>query len=372
MRDENSFSPVEQGLIHSPPLQHTFGHIDCPACETTRNDTLGHDPDSLLSMKFSSAAALWLSTRKPYLKERSFYMAGHHIEQINKFMAEIPIGKMHVGHLRQYQLARMGNTGKMWKRPAGSSLINHELSVVQMVLKRAGIWKQRFAQHYEPIPKPPTRPQKVMTDAEESRFFALGRKNPDWELAYIAAGITANTSAAGTELRHLKLANLYLDNPFPTFLIPPEFCKNDNRGRRIFINETCMQFFRMAVAWAAKHGSTRPEHYLFPKRICKGLYDPYKPASTSWLRNQFHDWRDAAALPWLTPHCLRHQIITKLFEEGHSEQDIQSITGQLSREALKMYSHNRIERQSSVLSSIDPLRRKSVETSRIGAARMLA
>ncbi|WP_348269763.1 tyrosine-type recombinase/integrase [Edaphobacter paludis] len=287
---------------------------------------------------------------------------------------------MHIGHIRRYQNARLANAIEMpdgtisrpWKKPAGSSLINHEMSVVQMILKRAGIWKQRFAQHYEPIPKPPTRPKKVMSDWEEERFFQIGETNPDWELAYIAAGITANTSAAGTELRHLKIGNLFLDNPFPTFLIPPEFCKNDNRGRRIFINETCMRFFRMAVAWANKNGSFRPEHHLFPKRICRGLYDPYKPASTSWLRNQFHDWREAADLPWLTPHCLRHQIITKLFEEGHSEQDIQSITGQLSRQSLKMYSHNRIERQSSVLGSIDPLKRKPVETSRIGAVRSMS
>lgn len=353
-------------------LQHTFGHIDCPACEATRTDTLSHDPDSLLSQKFSIAAALWLATRKPYLKERSFYMAGHHIEQLNRFLGDTQVGKLHIGIIRAYQRARMVNEGKIWKRPAGSSLINHEMSVVQMILKRGGIWKVRFAQHYEPIPKPPTRPQKVMTEREEDRLFEIARSNPDWELSCIAASITNNTSAAGTELRHLKHENLYLDNPYPTFLIPAEFCKNDNRGRRIFVNETCMGDFRRAIARAKKLGSYRPEHYLFPKRICRGLYDPYKPASASWLRNQFHEMREAAGLPWLTPHCLRHQIITRLFEEGHSEQDIQSITGQLSREALKMYSHNRIERQSSVLASIDPSKRKKVEHSRIGASRAQA
>jgi site-specific recombinase XerD len=82
--------------------------------------------------------------------------------------------------------------------------------------------------------------------------------------------------------------------------------------------------------------------------------------------------REAAGLPWLTPHCLRHQFITRMFEMGNSEQDIQSITGQLSREALKMYSHNRIERQSSILHQVDPRNRKRVETSRIGAARAQA
>ena len=362
----------QDASISYSQLQHTFGHIDCPACDATRNATLSYDPDSLLSQRFSSAASNWLETRRPYLKERSFYMAGHHIEQINKFMGEIPLGKLHIGHVRQYQLARMANSGQMWKRRAGSSLINHEMSVVQMILKRAGVWKPRFALHYEPIPKPPTRPQKVMTDREEDRLFEIARSNPDWELACTVASITNNTSAAGTELRHLRLENLYLDNPFPTFLIPAEHAKNDNRGRRIFINETCMIDFRRAVERAKKLGSTRPEHHLFPKRIVRGLYDPYKPASASWLRNQFHEMRDAAGLPWLTPHCLRHQFITRMFEMGNSEQDIQSITGQLSREALKMYSHNRIERQKNILGAVDPIHRKRVDTSRIGATRLQA
>lgn len=307
-------------------------------------------------------------------------MAGHHIDQINKFLEDIPMNRMHIGHLRQYQIARMENSITLpdgtkkqpWKRRAGSSLINHELSVVQMILKRAGVWGQRFAPHYEPIPKPPTRPQKVMTDEEEERLFSIARSNPDWELGCIAASITNNTSAAGTELRHLKHENLYLENPYPTFMIPPEFCKNENRGRRIFVNETCMGDFRRAIVRAKKLGSYRPEHYLFPKRVMRGLYDPYKPASASWLRNQFHELREAAGLPWLTPHCLRHQIITRLFEEGHSEQDIQSITGQLSREALKMYSHNRIERQKNLLGDIDPLNRKHPQSERIGASRTRA
>lgn len=351
------------------PLQHTFGHIDCPACEATRNDTLGHDPDSLLSKKFSVAAPIWLESRRQYLKARSFYMAEHHIKQLNKSIGEIPIEKMHIGHLRHHQIARINNEGGRWKRPAGPSIINHELSVVQMVLKRAGVWKQRFQSFYEPLPKPPTRPLKVMTDREEQTFFQIGAVHPDWELAYIAAGITANTSAAGTELRHLRLENLFLDNAYPTFFIPPEFCKNDHRGRRIFINGTCMHLFKMAVAWANRHGSVRPDHCLFPKRIRTGVYDPTSPASASWLRKQFNAWREAAGVPWLTPHCLRHQIITKLFEEGNSEQDVQSITGQLSRASLRIYSHNRIERQASVLATIDPAKRKPVQTSRIGASR---
>lgn len=328
-----------------------------------------HDPDLLLKLPFASAASKWLGTRKLYLKERSFYMAGHHIKQLNKFFAAIVVEKMHSGHLRQYQADRMTNSQGRWKHPAAASLIKHEMSVVRQILKRAGVWKRRFADDYEKIPMPPTKAKKVMTDEEKARLFRVAASNPEWELGLCIAMITYCTSAAGTELRHLKFQDLYLDNPYPTFLIPAEYCKNDHRGRRIFVNDSCMKAFRLAIKMANKKGSSRPEHFLFPKRVVRGLYDPYKPCSASWLRNPFHGMTAAADLSWVTPHCLRHQFITEMFEQGHSLADIQSITGQLSAASVKIYSHNRIERQSSILIGHDPMSRKPVQSSRIGATR---
>lgn len=349
--------------------QHTLDHTDCPPCIAAWGHALRNDPDSLLNLPFSSAATKWLATRKPYLKERSFYMAGHHIEQLKKFFGAIVIDKMHIGHVRQYQIERMANTGQRWKRPAGASLIKHELCIVQQILKRAGVWKKRFSDDYEKIPMPSTKPKRVMSEEEKKRLFRVASNNPDWAMGYSVAMITYLTSAAGTELRHLKFQDLFLDNPYPTFLIPAEYCKNDNRGRRIFVNETCMQMFRIAIDLANKKGSSRPEHFLFPKRVVRGLYDPWKPCSTSWLRNQFHDMTEAADLRWVTPHCLRHQCITELFEQGHSLADIQSITGQLSPQSVKIYCHNRIERQRSILVGHDPLNKKPVQSARIGASR---
>ncbi|MGH7594682.1 MAG: hypothetical protein ACRELE_12650, partial [Gemmatimonadales bacterium] len=130
---------TENGVDIHPHRHQLF--TDFPVHDPpSREDTLGHDPDALLQLKFSTAAALWLSIRKPYLKARTFYMYGHHIKQLNKAFAELPIGKMHIGDLRKYQLARLGNTDKLWARAAGPSLIRHEMSVVEMVLKRAGVW----------------------------------------------------------------------------------------------------------------------------------------------------------------------------------------------------------------------------------------
>jgi integrase len=333
------------------PLQHTFGHIDCPACEATRTDTLGNDPDSLLKLDFATAVEKWLSTRKPYLKERSFYMAEQHIHQLNRFFAATKASQIHIGHLRQYQRARACNENKTWARTAGPSIINHELSVMQQFLKRCGRWKD-FAEHYEPLPLPPSKKPKVMTADEEYRLFQIAKTSPDFELAYLVASISVNTTACGSELRHLRLEHISLEGN-PKFTINPEHTKNEFRSRTIPLNATAAEQMKQCVARARSLGSFLPEHYLFPKRVTRNLWDPYKPASTSWLRTSFAALREAADLPWLTPHCLRHQSVTKLLELGVAPEVVKSISGHISDQMMRHYCHTRFSASLDALSRID-------------------
>jgi integrase len=355
-------------------LQHTFGHIECPACEATRNDTLGHDPDSLLSQKFSTAAALWLSTRKPYLKERTFYMYGHHIETLDRFFGELTIGKIHLGLLREYQKARVNNAiplpnhefNKAWQRKAGPSVINHEMSVMQQILKRAGRWKL-IAHHYEPLPLPPEQKPKVMTEQEEHRLFEIAASSVEYELAFLVASLSVNTTACGSELRNIRLRDISLTVTGPRFVVDAATAKNDPRGRTIPLNPTAAFQMARCIKRANSLGSILPEHYLFPKRLVRGLWDPYSPASTSWLRNSFKAMREAAALPWLTPHCLRHQAITKLLELGTPPEVVKSISGHISDRMMRHYSHTRYAASFDALSRIDSS--MSVKSSKIQARR---
>lgn len=344
-------SSSENAAITTPPLQHTFGHKDCPACEATRQDTLSYDPDSLLHHKFPSAAAIWLATRKPYLSERSFYMAEHHIHQLSRFFGDLKSPEIHIGHLRQYQRSRAANDGNLWKRRAGPSIINHELSIVQQFLKRCGRWSE-FAEFYEPLPLPPSQKPKVMTAEEEYRLFQVARTRPEYELAYMVASISVNTTACGAELRYLRLEHVSLEGR-PKFTVNPEHAKNEGRSRTIPLNDTAAAQMAQCVARARTLGSYLPHHYLFPKRITRNLWDPYKPASTSWLRTSFNALRDAADLPWLTPHCLRHQSVTKLLELGIAPEVVRSISGHISEQMMKHYCHTRFSASMDALSKID-------------------
>jgi integrase len=375
--DNNEVCDVPDTMgIEFPPHQHlhTFGHVDCPACEATRKDTLGQDPDSLLAQKFSTAASTWLATRKPYLKERTFYMYGHHIETLEKFFGELVVGKIHLGHLRQYQSARVANAipmlngevRKAWQRKAGASIINHEMSIMQQILKRSGKWKA-IAHHYEPLPLPAEQKPKVMTEQEESRLFEIAGSSAEFELAFLVASLSVNTTACGSELRNVRLRDISLTTTGARFVVDAVTAKNGARGRTIPLNPTAAFQMGRCIKRANSLGSVLPEHYLFPKRVVRGLWDPYKPASTSWLRNSFKAMREAAGLPWLTPHCLRHQAITKLLELGVAPEVVKGIAGHISDKMMSHYCHTRFSASFDALSKIDSS--MSVKSSKIQARR---
>lgn len=313
---------------------------------------MGHDPDALLCLKFTDAATIWLETRKPYLRDRTWAMYQHHISTLGKFFGEIPVGKIHIGNFRQYQAERLCNHGKKWKNRAGPSLIRHELWIVEAVLKRADRWKH-IGPYYEPLPLPLNGKPKVMTQSEEKRLFEIAQTDPEFKLAYIVAGLTVNTSAAGSELRNIRLRDIDLKPPKPSITVDAGTAKNQARARTIPLNTSGLFFMEMAVALARSKGSIHPDHYLFPKRIVRGIWDPYTPASSSWLRTSFKGMREAADLPWLTPHCLRHQCGTKLLEFGVPPETVRSIMGHVTDDMMRHYCHTRYSAASDALSKID-------------------
>jgi len=67
--------------------------------------------------------------------------------------------------------------------------------------------------------------------------------------------------------------------------------------------------------------------------------------------------RDAAGLPGLRFHDLRHTVITELAEMGVADHVRESISGRLSRRMLEHYSHVRIDAKRQALDALDAARR---------------
>lgn len=208
---------------------------------------------------------------------------------------------------------------------------------------------------------------KVLSENEEDAFFQIACTNPDWALAYYVASLTNNTSASGKELRLLQLKDIDLEGDLPSFTVPRDM-KNPHRQRRIPLNDRGRIQMERLLDRAHSLGSTRPDHYLFPFRDKRSkLYDPTRPASESWLRYQWKKMVSAAveqkAISFrIKPHNLRHQIITKLLENGQPEEVVRAIAGHVSRKMMEHYSHARIQRKLEALDAINPDRKRPAQS----------
>ena len=344
---------IRQESINVSPLQHTFGHLDCPACQATRDEMLRNDPDLLRNLEFSAAAKIWLSTRQPYLRDRTFYLYGQHVKHLSVFFGRMQLRKVHIGHIREYQKARTSNQDGLWSKPCGPSLLNHETSALQQILERAGEW-EKIKRHFEPIPLPRWKPPKVMSDEEEMRLFSVASSDPSWALAFWVCAITCNTGASGTELRNMRLKDIHMDARKPFFAIDAETAKEGVRGRVVLLNATAQIMVRKCMERGAQLGSYLPEHYLFPFRRAPKHWDPMRPTTASWLRRSFGELRIAAGLPWITPHCFRHQHITLSYEAKEDEATIQLRVGHTSPRMTRWYLSSRNDHQSAAVDAIDP------------------
>lgn len=380
LRTHDEHSPPNQKVRNEPlgpDLQHTFGHIDCPACGAT--NPMGDDPDELAEMLFPIAAKKWLKTKKK-LKPRTRYGYEQSIERLNVFFEHLQLKKIHLGHLRNYQVQRTANDITLdafssleeirrvhpapipgWPKVAGYSITNHELSLMQSVLKHAGLWEP-FENKYESIPKTRTKKPKVLSDEQSLHLISKAQGRPAWELAFWIANITENTSAAGTELRHLLIEDLHdEDESMPWLFIDDENVKNDYRGRIIYLNPTALYYLRKCRTRAITLGCTDPKDHMFPLREKPGVWNPKRPAGSSWTRRCFASMREETGLDWLTPHCFRHQCTTLLFENDIDDMTMIHTLGHKAISMSRHYSHNRLKKQKAVLDAIDPTVRLGVQ-----------
>ena len=67
---------------------------------------------------------------------------------------------------------------------------------------------------------------------------------------------------------------------------------------------------------------------------------------------------DAACLPGLRFHDLRHTVVTDLLEAGEPEHVIEAVTGHLSQRMLEHYSHQQLKAKGQVLARLEERQKK--------------
>jgi integrase len=286
---------------------------------------------ALTQLDFRGAAEAWLETRKPYISTKTFHEYALNINTLSAFFSEIRLGEITADQIRAYQRARMTQCGPF--------AINHECSVIQQMLKRIGRWPE-IAGDYQALPLPKEKRGRALRDEQREALLRVASSNPNWEAAYLFAVISVNTSAGPKETSTLRLKDIDLDQAMMT--VQPGGAKNVHRIRRIPLNGESMGAVKLAIARARRLGAFEPDHYLFPFRIHRSLFDPTRRQTT--FKTAWKKLIVAADLPGFRMYDLRHHAITVLLENSEvSDETAEAIAGHISREMKKQYSHIRIE-----------------------------
>jgi hypothetical protein len=303
-------------------------------------------PSQFRTVMFEEAALNWLEIKKrQQRKPRTIEMYQWYIRNLSRKFAGILLSQIQIKHIQEYQQRR--------KLSAGPSCVNHEINTLAQILRQADLWRVMEKQ-YCPLPLPDWTPPKVLTAEEEERFFRVAAGNPDWSVAYWAVSLTNNTSAKGTELRQLRIKHLKLEQETPMIHIPDDTVKNELGARVVPLNDVAEKQIRRILKRAHALGARSPEHYVFPYRTKKNIYDVTRPASPKFLRTAFRSMRRATGLEWLQPRNFRNQVIARLFEKGTPEETIISIAGPQSIKMSRYYSLIKISAKAEALRAICP------------------
>jgi integrase len=296
---------------------------------------------ALEQMTFPLAAQAWLETRAGRISGKTFHEYELNIRTLSKFFGQTKLGEITAELIYDYQLSR--------REQCGPPSINHECSLLQQMLKRIGRW-EGIAPRYEALPLSKKQRGQAMTTEEKERLFRVSATNPNWEAAFLFATISVNTTAGPKETATLRLKDLSLERRILS--VQPEGAKNEHRVRPIPLNEEAFKAAKLALSRAKRLGSVSPDHYLFPFRIHRSLFDPTRHQTS--FKGAWRKMTGAADLSRFRMYDLRHHAITALLEEPNvSEETVEAIAGHISREQKKVYSHVRMDARRKALSGLD-------------------
>ena len=292
---------------------------------------------ALTQLPFIEACEAWLESRRPYISAKTHHEYSLNIKTLGGFFGELRLQEIDGDLVRAYQ--------RMRQTKCGPFAINHECNVLSQIRKRIGI----PLDDYQPLPLPKGERGKVLSEEQRERLLRIAKSNPNWEAAYLFAAVSVNTSAGPKETATLRLKDVDLESRF--IKIQPGGAKNVHRIRTIPLNDEALQAATLAVERAKRLGSVEPEHYVFPFRINRALFDPTRHQTT--FKTAWKKLTGAAQLPGFRMYDLRHHAITALLESPDiSEETVEDIAGHVSRRMKKRYSHIRMESKRTAVEAI--------------------
>lgn len=212
-------------------LRHTFGHLDCPACEWARQKVIAK---IVASMLFADGAALWLesSSLDPgagavqgrFIKANTDKSYRHYIESLDLFSGNLRLDQIHLGHLRQYQEARLAGAPPFIRKrrsnknviagpcPASAKKVNQEMVILKKILRRANCWTQELDEYYEPLLETVSDVPRALEPNEQRRWLEVALLRREWWVVYWYSVLASETAMSTDEIRALRIGDLNLNH----------------------------------------------------------------------------------------------------------------------------------------------------------------
>lgn len=344
------------GQHSSQTKQHTLGHRDCLACADLR----AMSSCSLsATLPFAEAAEIYLRWRSPgtpetphaarYIKPRTGRDYRQYIRSLNLFFGEMRLDSIHLGHLREYQMARSEGRAPFVRRrrphedprplPCKAPLINKELCLLQMILRRANAWTEELQRHHEYLDESGPETQRALSVDEQQHWLATAAMSPRWSTVHWYSIVAFDTACSTNELRALRLGDVNLHHR--TISVPRDGAKNRYRQRTLAIeNAECLWALEQLVLRARDLGASEPMHYLFPFHPApKAAWDVTRPMTVSGLKRPWQEVRDASGLGWFRMYDTRHTAITRMAETGIPMALISERAGHIGPRLTRHYTH---------------------------------
>lgn len=311
-------------------------------------------------LDFSTAAKKWLEWHTPHIKPRTVWDYEHYIETLELFdLGKTPLNKIHPGHFTEYQDWRKTKP----KRGAKNPRINQELNCLKQILEQAGLW-DALKPFYKQLPMPKWKPPRVMTPEKEDEVLAIAASNKNWEVAHCCLVITDNTGLGPGELRAIQREHMRLEQKKVYAAAGDLGDKNEFRIAPVALNEPALAAFEILEARykeiCRRQGIEEDgKHYLIPKRLKKGTYDPKQKASPGFIRSALIEIRAKADMPRLRHYDFRHQCLTTLLEIPEiSPETVQAVARhKIGDRTIEHYSAIRQEKKQNAVDMLNDKRR---------------
>jgi integrase len=349
--------PKTQAIASDDPREHTYGHLDCPACDRARTVTLARITPSLT---FAEASALWLSSRSldPSLRpirarfirantEKSYRQ---YIDSLDLFFGNLRLDQVHLGHLRSYQEARVTGAPPFIRKrrpnknviagpcPAAPKKANQELALLKAIMRRAGCWSQELDEYYEPFQEEIADVPRALLAEDQKKWLDVALTQRRWWLVYWYSVLAFETSMSTNEIRSLRIGDVNLFHGIVS--VPDAGAKNSYRARTLPLLSADVKWSaEQLLARAQDLGAAAPTDFLFPYRRPPKPFDPTRPMSVSGIKKLWDEVRIASGLKGFRPYDTRHTAITRWAEAGMNIADIMVMAGHMNRKMTLHYTH---------------------------------